>query len=187
MLRAILEEARATAVIAEDLGVIPNFVRISLAALGIPGYKVMRWEKINEGTAAEAFISPADYPALSLATTGTHDTDTLAQWWETASTGERERMLRVLGLAPAGSHGNRADFERMRDRMLAALYASPSRMVLIPIQDLFGWRERINLPGTVGPANWSWRLPLAIEDMMQNGETNSRLDFLRAMATQSGR
>ncbi len=187
VLRAIAEEARATSVIAEDLGVIPDFVRVSLAALGIPGYKVMRWEKIKEGTAAEAFISPADYPALSLATTGTHDTDTLAQWWETASTGERERMLRVLGLMPAGSHESRADFDRMRDRMLAALYASPSQMVLIPIQDLFGWRERINLPGTVGPANWSWRLPLAIEDMTREPGTGARIAALRALARQSGR
>ncbi len=187
VLHAIIDEARATSVIAEDLGVIPDFVRVSLAALGIPGYKVMRWEKVNEGTAAEAFIPPADYPALSLATTGTHDTDTLAQWWETASTGERERMLRVLDLAPVGSRESRTDFERMRDRMLAALYASPSRMVLIPIQDLFGWRERINLPGTVAPANWSWRLPLAIEEMTWDPEIGSRIAALRSLAKESGR
>ena len=38
-----------TIVIAEDLGVIPPFVRASLGSLGVPGYKVMRWEKIDEG------------------------------------------------------------------------------------------------------------------------------------------
>jgi 4-alpha-glucanotransferase len=71
--------------------------------------------------------------------------------------------------------------------MLAALYAAPSRLVIIPIQDLFGWRERINLPGTVGPANWSWRLPLAIEDMINDPALAARLAQLRAMIVRTGR
>lgn len=187
VLGAILEEAGATTVVAEDLGVIPPFVRASLSALGVPGYKVMRWEKINQGTPAETFVSPADYPALSLATTGTHDTDTLIGWWEGAPADERAQMLRLLGLAPIATHDAPAAFDRVRDAMLAALYASPSRMVMIPIQDLFGWRERINLPGTVGPANWSWRLPLAIEDFGRDPALAARIAQLHAMATRAGR
>ena len=185
MLGAILEEAGATIVVAEDLGVIPPFVRASLSALGVPGYKVMRWEKINDGTPAEAFVSPADYPEISLATTSTHDTDTLAEWWDTAPADERARMLALL--MPAGTRTARIKFEQMRDAMLAALYASPSRMVIIPMQDLFGWRERINLPGTVGPANWSWRLPHAIEDIGHDPASSARVAQLRAMAIQAGR
>jgi 4-alpha-glucanotransferase len=187
VLGAILEEAGTTAVVAEDLGLIPPFVRGSLSALGVPGYKVMRWEKINEGTPTEAFISPADYPELSLATTGTHDTDTLAAWWDTAPADERARMLRLLQLAPISAHGAEVRFEQVRDAMLTALYASRSRMAIIPIQDLFGWRERINLPGTVGPGNWSWRLPLAIEDLCDDSTFASRLAELRAIATRAGR
>ena len=187
VLGAILEEAGATIVVAEDLGVIPPFVRASLSALGVPGYKVMRWEKINRGTPAEAFVSPADYPELSLATTGTHDTDTLAEWWETAPEEERVRMLRVLALAPPATRGAEVAFDKVRDAMLAALYAAPSRLVIIPIQDVFGWRERINFPGTVGPANWSWRLPLAIEDLDHDAVLSARLAQLRGMAIRSGR
>jgi 4-alpha-glucanotransferase len=71
--------------------------------------------------------------------------------------------------------------------MLEALYKSPSRMVLIPVQDLFGWRDRINLPGTVGPANWSWRLPLAIEDISHSPALSARVAQLRAMVMRSGR
>ena len=37
-------DAGAT-VIAEDLGVVPDFVRESQHRLGIPGYKVFRWER----------------------------------------------------------------------------------------------------------------------------------------------
>ena len=188
VLGAILEEASASIVIAEDLGVIPLFVRASLSALGVAGYKVMRWEKINEGGPAETFISPAEYPELSLATTGTHDTDTLAEWWDTAPVDECTRMLELLALAPAAARdAEKIAFEQVRDAMLKALYASPSRMVIIPIQDLFGWRERINLPGTVGPANWSWRLPIAIEDMFHDQALAARLAQLREMATRAGR
>jgi 4-alpha-glucanotransferase len=59
--------------------------------------------------------------------------------------------------------------------------------VMIPIQDLFGWRERINLPGTVGPANWSWRLPLAIEDLDHHPAPAARMAQLRGMAMRGGR
>jgi 4-alpha-glucanotransferase len=187
VLGAILKEAGASIVVAEDLGVIPPFVRASLSALGVPGYKVMRWEKINDGTPREAFVPPADYPETSLATTSTHDTDTLAGWWDAAPADERARMVALLAPAPATKRNADIEFEQMRDAMLVALYASPSRMVLIPIQDLFGWRERINLPGTVGPANWSWRLPLAIEDLGHDPASSARIAQLRAMAIQAGR
>ena len=188
VLGAILEEAGATIVVAEDLGVIPPFVRASLSALGVPGYKVMRWEKINDGTPAEAFVPPAEYPETSLATTSTHDTDTLAEWWDAAPADERARMLALLMPAPAATQdAEKIAFEQVRDAMLAALYASPSRMVMIPIQDLFGWRERINLPGTVGRANWSWRLPLVIEDLGHDPALSARVAQLRAMAARAGR
>ena len=187
VLGAILEEAGATIVIAEDLGVIPPFVRASLSALGVPGYKVMRWEKVGKGTTARAFVAPADYPELSLATTGTHDTDTLAEWWEAAPADERAQMLSLLALAPASPGDPEIAFDAVRDAMLAALYAAPSRIVMIPIQDLFGWRERINFPGTVGPANWSWRLPLAIEDIVHDPVLAARLTQLREMAMRAGR
>lgn len=187
VMNAILDEAGATVVVAEDLGVIPPFVRASLGALGVPGYKVMRWEKINQGTPAEAFVAPANYPELSLATTGTHDTDTLAQWWDMAPPKERTRMLRMLALAPAGASDAPVAIGQVLDAILAALYASPSRIVIIPIQDLFGWRERINLPGTVGAANWSWRLPVAIEDLRRDPALGARIEKLRDMAVRAGR
>ncbi len=182
VLEAILDEAGSTIVIAEDLGLIPPFVRASLSTLGVPGYKVMRWEKVDVGSATGAFIPPTQYPERSLATTGTHDTDTLAEWWDEAPVDERARMLALLSLPPTS-----ARFDQMRDAMLAALYAAPSRLVIIPIQDLFGWRERINLPGTVGPANWSWRLPLAIEDIANDPAMAARVAQLGEMARRSGR
>jgi 4-alpha-glucanotransferase len=51
-------------VVAEDLGSVPPFLRPALERSGVPGYRVLRWEK--EG---DAFRDPATWPNLSVATT----------------------------------------------------------------------------------------------------------------------
>ena len=65
-------------VVAEDLGMVPPFLRPSLQELGIPGYKVLRWEK--DATARTAIPRPGR--ELSVATTGTHDIETNAEWYD---------------------------------------------------------------------------------------------------------
>src|SRR5262249_22232301 len=77
LLGALLAAAEPMQLNAEDLGNVPDFVRDSLARVGIPGYRVLRWED-DDGV----FRDPREYPRLSVATTGTHDTSTLATWWE---------------------------------------------------------------------------------------------------------
>ena len=44
---------------------------------------------------------------------------------------------------------------RLRDTLLAIIYPSGANLVVLPIQDIFGWRDRINVPGTVGTDNWT--------------------------------
>lgn len=186
IMRAVLGAADGTVVIAEDLGMIPPFVRASLTALGVPGYKVMRWEKKDRGTPQETFIAPAEYPELSLATTGTHDTDTLAVWWEETSEDERGQMLRMLGREASAAGDASVPFGEVHDAILLALYGASSRLVIVPIQDIFAWRERINLPGTVGSSNWTWRMPLAVEDMVSSA-LSARIAQLGEMTTHSRR
>ncbi|HYY35942.1 MAG TPA: 4-alpha-glucanotransferase, partial [Candidatus Binatia bacterium] len=48
-LRVVLEEAGATRVVGEDLGVVPDYVRPNLHALGIAGFKIPQWE-VRDGT-----------------------------------------------------------------------------------------------------------------------------------------
>ena len=69
--------------------------------LEIPGYKVLRWERAWEED-GKPFKNPADYPAVSVATSGTHDTETVAEWWDEAPLEERprRRVTRATGLSP---------------------------------------------------------------------------------------
>ena len=79
-------------IIAEDLGTVPDFVRASLSRLGVPGFRVLRWER-HWHSDGQPFRDPADYPAISVATSGTHDTESMAVWWEHASAAEREQIM----------------------------------------------------------------------------------------------
>jgi 4-alpha-glucanotransferase len=54
---------------------------------------------------------------------------------------------------------------RTRDTLIQALLRSGSELVIFPMQDLFGWRDRINTPASVNDQNWTWRLPHSIDDL----------------------
>ena len=183
---AIKQEVGAAELIAEDLGTVLPWVRESLTRLRVPGYKVMQWERINWGQPDESFVSPATYPELSLATTGTHDTEPLTVWWGAQPVAEREKFLRALGLE-SRVNPRPALGEAARGAILAALYAAPSQLVIIPIQDLFGWSARINRPGTISDSNWTYRMPLTLERMRHSRAIQSRVAKLREIAIRSGR
>ncbi len=154
-----------TEIIAEDLGVVPDFVRASLTTLDVPGYKVFRWER-EWDVDGQPFRDPLGYPRVSVATSGTHDTEPMAIWWESAPREEKEAVLAIPSIrehltpedttaavdSPALPHA-------VREAMLESLHASGSNLLLLPIQDVFGWRDRINEPATVSVDNWTWRLP----------------------------
>jgi len=175
-------------IIAEDLGTVPDFVRASLARLGVPGFRVFRWER-HWHTEGQPFREPTEYPAISVATTGTHDTEPLAVWWETAPEEERVKLgdvptiQRLIG----GREFSHAPFAEIRDVLIEALFASGSDLLLLPIQDAFGWSDRINEPATVGDQNWTYRLPWAVDQMGEVPEARERQQQLRAWAEKHGR
>ena len=143
----------------------PDFVRQSLSRLEVPGYKVFRWERQWEAE-GQPFNDPIAFPAVSVATSGTHDTEPMAIWWEGAPREEREAVLaipsireRLAGDDAAAVAGSAALPHALHEAILETLYASGSNLLLLPIQDVFGWRDRINQPATVSAENWTWRLP----------------------------
>jgi 4-alpha-glucanotransferase len=165
-------------VIAEDLGTVPDFVRASLARIGLPGYRVLRWEKAWE-TGGDRFRDPAAWPRLSVATTGTHDTDTCSDWFDGLDAVERGQLLELPPLAGLKARGVTRFDDGVRDAVLDLVYGAGSDLLLLPFQDLFGDRERINVPGTVNEVNWTWRMPAHLAALA--GDAASR-DRLRALA-----
>ena len=154
-----------TEIIAEDLGVVPDFVRESLARLEVPGYKVFRWEREWE-VEGKPFRDPSTYAAVSVATSGTHDTEPMVIWWQSAPRDEKEGVLAIPSIRErlaaediAAAAASPTLPHAVREAMLESLYASGSNLLILPIQDVFGWRDRINQPATVGDDNWTWRLP----------------------------
>lgn len=152
-------------IIAEDLGTVPDFVRHSLARQQVPGYKVFRWER-HWDIAGQPFKDPTTYPAISVATSGTHDTEPMVVWWENAPREEKEAVLAIPSIRQRLTDDDIASApdaagmpHAVHEALLETLYASGSNMLILPIQDLFGWRHRINQPATVGEDNWTWRLP----------------------------
>lgn len=155
-------------VIAEDLGTVPPFLRPSLERLGVAGYRVLRWEKDEQ-----VYRDPASWPAASVCTNATHDTDTTADWYDALSVEERERLRAIPSLAELDPEKPFDD--RARDILLRALYAAPSTLVLVLLQDALGTRERINTPGTVDPANWCYRMTTTVEQLSADEQTTARL------------
>jgi 4-alpha-glucanotransferase len=175
-------------VIAEDLGTIPPFVRESLGRLGVPGFCVFRWER-HWDAPGQPFRDPSDYPRDSVAVSGTHDTEPQAEWWALAPEEER-RLVSDLPTIQRLTHGAGLaglDEADAGDLLLEALFASRSSLVLLPITDAFGWRDRINHPGTIGGDNWTFRLRWPIDHLDEVPLARERRDILRAWAARHGR
>ena len=88
----------------------------------------------------------------------------MAVWWERASADEREQISDLPTVAhrrPAASRSPATRYApRVRDVLLEALFALGSNLLLLPLQDVFGWRDRINEPATSRTIdNWTFRLP----------------------------
>jgi 4-alpha-glucanotransferase len=173
-------------IIAEDLGLVPDFVRESLARMRVPGLKVLRWER-HWHDPGQPFRRPQDYPAASVALSGTHDTETLAEWWDAAGAEERRLCADIPGLREAGCAPDAPFSPAIRDALLGALFGAGSDFVIVPIQDVFGWRDRVNVPGVVNDENWTWLLPWAVDELLSQPEAQERAAFLRALSSQSGR
>ncbi len=188
-MRSAARERNAT-LIAEDLGIVPVWVRESLAKLGVPGYKVLIWEKTDAGD----FKNPREYPENSVSALGTHDTDTCAIWWETRDAKEREAFAQIPIVkekysTPAAREAlaKEAYSSTVHRALLDAILTAKSELCLLLVQDVIGARERMNTPGTVTDLNWTWRLPRTMQDLRSTPQSASALARVREAVTASGR
>jgi len=152
-------------VLAEDLGTVPDFVRASLLDQEIPGTKVLRWEN-DLGVPRDV----TKFPHVSVAVTGTHDTESLWTWWESLADWEREHQLSQPPLAALRGPDQARFTPATRRALLELAYSSSCDALLTPVTDALGWQDRMNTPGTVGTHNWTFRLPWTLEQLFSQPE-----------------
>ena len=95
---------------------------------------------------------------------GTHDNDTLMQWYQELTVPAKRKVRRFLA-----RKGIRQG--SVKDRLLAYILSSKAEYAIIPMGDIMGLGKEahLNTPGTIGSPNWEWRMPDAkkIEKALQ--------------------
>ncbi len=140
-------------IIAEDLGFLTPTVAKLLQESGYPGMKVLEFafdprEKTN--------YLPHSYDRNCVVYTGTHDNETLVQWYKGLDEESRAFAEEYMDNAHTPKEKRYWDFVRL------AMMSSANTCV-IPIQDYLGLDQeaRINFPSTLGD-NWTWRLNMGL-------------------------
>ena len=156
--RAALPQAR---IIAEDLGYIGPDVVDLRRATGFPGMKILQFAY---GHDANNVNLPHFYPQNSVAYTGTHDNITTRGWLEGLTLPYSARVSDYFQLNGAVSAWP----------MIRALLATPSRLAVVPMQDLLDLPSSatLNRPGTTD-GNWQWRFTARELEGLAGGRTST--------------
>ncbi len=179
-------QAQQCLVIGEDLGTVPEAIRLALPAHAIHRYQVALFERSGGGE----WRSPREYLARALAVWSTHDLPTLRGWWEGEDLVLRERLqlfpseelreqlhwergvdkwrvleaLRAEGLAPAQPTDGSGAFSL---ELVVALHRflgrTHSALAAVQAEDLAMERDPVNVPGTDQEhPNWCRRLSVDV-------------------------
>jgi 4-alpha-glucanotransferase len=174
-------------VIGEDLGTVPEGFRETLADWGIWSYLVMLFERDRDAS----FKLPEEYRKTALASFSTHDLPTFAGWRSShdldvklaldmdpgETREERSAAYVALGTALAQQGLEDSDFLAVT-RFLAA---TPSRLLVVSMEDVLQIADQPNLPGTVDEhPNWRQRLPVTLEQLRNDSRLRAVADGLRA-------
>ena len=141
-------------IVAEDLGLITDDVIALRDDCGYPGMKILQF---GFGTDAADLFLPHNWGKPFVAYTGTHDNDTARGWWNTATAHERQY---------AGSYLPAGDID-IHWAMVRACCNSVANLAVFPLQDVLGLdaAHRMNIPGTMGDHNWTWRFTWPMLDV----------------------
>ena len=136
-------------IIAEDLGVITPDVDALRKQFGLPGMRILQFA--FGGDASDHFL-PHNHAPDTVVYTGTHDNDTTAGWWATASDRERHYARGYLA----------TDGHDMPWTLIRAAMASVADTAVHPLQDVLALPTecRMNYPGQES-GWWGWRFQWA--------------------------
>ncbi|MDP2431199.1 MAG: malto-oligosyltrehalose synthase [Pseudomonadota bacterium] len=194
-------------VIGEDLGTVPEGLRPLLATAGMLSYRPFLFERDATGgfspppaypRQALVAVSTHDLPTLAGFWKGS-DLDTRAAlrlFSDPDQYGplvvdraqDRARFLLALereGLLPEGAsiHPNTAP--DMTPALMVAIHAylarTPAQILVVQPEDILGLVEQVNLPGSLDAQhpNWRRRLPLDLEDWLDDGRFSELGETLR--------
>lgn len=150
-----LEGSDNIVAIAEDLGVITDYVRKLMKKSNLPGMNVLPFVIGNNFNDFKDINERIFY-------TGTHDNDTLLGWIKELQLAEKQRLdnnlmelCKFLGLP------KNTPAKKIYHELLIWALKVKSKITIIPMQDIVGLdsNHRMNIPGTVNEKNWLWRLP----------------------------
>jgi (1->4)-alpha-D-glucan 1-alpha-D-glucosylmutase len=196
---ALESERRRCLVIGEDLGTVPPEVREAMRAHGIYSYRVLFFERREDGS----FRLPAEYPRESLVTVSTHDLPPLASFWAGSDIALSERLgiypepdqaeaeraaradtrralleaLSATGLLPAGLTPHDPPLQATAKLALAVqryLASAPAAVLMLQPEDWLGMDTPVNVPGTheVYP-NWGRKLTAEWPEFMARDDVRT--------------
>jgi 4-alpha-glucanotransferase len=189
-LRVVLDEAGATRVIGEDLGLVPDYVRPNLRALGIAGFKIPQWEVRGEQ------VTPGnEYERLSVATYTTHDHKPIRALWEDAfehptATSDQSRfdLAKIAVFAGFDPRIDKVDFEKdFYGAIMEALFKSEAWIAIVMITDLLARKYRFNVPGTKANLNWTRRIRRSIAQLISSPKEQRRMRLIHKLLVKTGR
>ena len=160
-------EIKDAKIIAEDLGIITDEVRELLEYTGFPGMKIVQFGFSSD---ASNLNLPHNYPKNSVAYTGTHDNNSLAEWLKTCSYGEFSYAEAYLRMSA---------YDRYTESLIRAVMMSNSDLAIIPLQDWYdfeGW-SRLNTPG-VDDGNWVFRM---LHHEMHNRDLEGYISYITGL------
>ena len=146
-IRTLNRELPGFAFIAEDLGYLtPEVLRLREES-GYPGMKVLQFAFDSR---EPSNYLPHTYEKNTVCYTGTHDNMTMRQWFDTTDPD---------AVAYAREYMHLSDQEGLAWGAVRTAMSSVSDLCIVQMQDLLdlGGEARMNQPGTLSDANWTWR------------------------------
>ncbi|MDD7220445.1 MAG: 4-alpha-glucanotransferase, partial [Clostridia bacterium] len=147
----LLKEIPGLNLVAEDLGELRPEVLELKDHYHLKGMKVLVFSIDTKGKYARDTFHDVQNMIFY---TGTHDNDTIMEWYGKMSCASRRKLRRFL-------KKNKACQGSVKDRILEYTVKNKAEYVIIPMADILGMGKEghINVPGTIGSPNWEWHLP----------------------------
>ena len=182
----------------EDLGAELPCLPYVMEKNGILGLRVNRWtRRWKEG--GQPYVPLNEVTYLSVTTTSVHDSTTVRQWWQ-EDRGGSSLFVRTNPWAFGidGFDQNRINeianspfSPEIAEGYLKGVATANSVWIINPLQDFMAmekkyWTadsnaERVNVPGSVNDFNWTYRMPVTVEELADDASLIGKIKGIVAL------